>query len=320
MKAIRAHEFGPPEVMVYEEIPDPVAGAGEVVVRTHAVGVNPVETYIRSGIYHQGPELPFTPGADAAGVVDSVGDKVDGFAVGDRVYTAGTISGAYAEQVLCRANEVHAIPENVDFDQGAAVNVPYATAYRGLHQRGGGRPGETLLVHGASGAVGTAAVQLATAHGMRVIGTAGTDKGIELVKAQGADQVLNHTQSDYFDRLLDLTNGSGVDLILEMLSNINLARDLTALAMGGRIVVIGCRGAIEINPREAMMREADIRGMALFNASSLEISSIHRALGAGLANSTLRPVVGRRFPLAEAPGAHVAVLEPGAYGKIVLIP
>ena len=306
--------------MVYEEVPDPVPGGGEVVVRAHAVGVNPVDTYIRSGIYHQGPELPYTPGADASGVVDSVGGGVDGVAVGDRVYTAGTISGAYAEQVLCRADEVHAIPEKVDFDQGAAVNVPYATAYRGLHQRGGGRPGETVLVHGASGAVGTAAVQLAAAHGMRVIGTAGTDKGMELVAAQGAHHVLNHTQSDYFDQLSGLTDRNGVNLILEMLSNVNLARDLTALAMGGRIVVIGCRGTIEINPREAMMREADIRGMALFNATPKEISSIHSALGAGLANGTLRPVVGRRFPLSEAVRAHVAVLEPGAHGKIVLVP
>ena len=320
MKAIRIHEFGDPEVMKLEEVPDPTPGAGQVVVRAHAVGVNPVETYIRSGAYARLPELPYTPGADAAGVIEAVGGGVTRVGVGDRVYVAGSLSGSYAALVLCEEKQVHRLPDNVSYAQGAAVNIPYATAYRALHHRGGAQPGETLLVHGASGAVGTASVQIGVAHGMTVIGTAGTERGAELVREQGAQHVLNHHEEGYLARLMEITADQGVDVILEMLSNVNLAKDLTVLAQGGRVVVIGCRGTVEINPRDAMARDADIRGMVLMNGSEPEIASIHAALGAGLANGTLRPVVGREMPLGDAPQAHTAVLEPGAYGKIVLLP
>ena len=320
MKAIRIHEFGDPEVMKLEEVPDLAPGAGQVVVRAHAVGVNPVETYIRSGAYARLPELPYTPGADAAGVIEAVGGGVTRVGVGDRVYVAGSLSGSYAALVLCEEKQVHRLPDNVSYAQGAAVNIPYATAYRALHHRGGAQPGETLLVHGASGAVGTASVQIGVAHGMTVIGTAGTERGAELVREQGAQHVLNHHEEGYLARLMEITEGQGVDVILEMLSNVNLAKDLTVLAQGGRVVVIGCRGTVEINPRDAMARDADIRGMVLMNGSEPEIASIHAALGAGLANGTLRPVVGREMPLGDAPQAHTAVLEPGAYGKIVLLP
>ena len=320
MKAIRVHEFGEPEVMRLESTPDPTPGPGQVVVRAAAVGVNPVDTYIRSGAYAHKPALPYTPGADAAGRIAALGPDVEGLAEGDRVYVAGSLSGAYAELILCERHQVHPLPENVDFPQGAAVNIPYATAYRALHIRGGARPGETLLVHGASGAVGTAGVQLGVAHGMRVIGTAGTERGAALVREQGAALVLDHHEEGYLDQRMEFTQGRGVNVILEMLSNVNLDHDLTVLAPGGRVVVIGCRGTIEINPRAAMARDADIRGMVLMNGSAEEIAGIHCALVAGLRNGSLRPIVGRELPLAEAPQAHRAVLEPGAYGKIVLIP
>ena len=257
---------------------------------------------------------------DAAGDVEAVGEGVTRVAVGDRVYTSGTITGAYAEQVLCNESQVNLLPENVSYAQGAAVNVPYVTAYRGLFQRARAIAGETVLVHGASGGVGIAGVQLARAAGMKVIGTGGTEKGRDLVKEHGAHHVLDHRAPDYFDQLKALTSGRGVDVILEMLANVNLAKDLTALAQAGRVVVIGNRGTIEINPRDAMGRDAAILGMTLFNASEQEMASIHAALFAGLENGTLRPVVGQEIPLAEAPRAHVAVMEPGAYGKIVLIP
>src|SRR6185503_3227702 len=188
--------------------------------------------------------------------VEAIGEGVTRVAVGDRVYTSSTLTGAYAEQVLCDESQVNLLPANVSYAQGAAVNVPYATAYRALFQRARAVPGETVLVHGASGGVGIAGVQLARAAGMKVIGTGGTDKGRELVKEQGAHHVLDHHAPDYFDQLKALTNGRGVDVILEMLANINLAKDLTALAQFGRVVVIGNRGTIEINPRDAMGRDA----------------------------------------------------------------
>jgi NADPH2:quinone reductase len=212
------------------------------------------------------------------------------------------------------------LPEGVSFAQGAAVGVPYATAYRALFQKAQALAGESVLVHGASGGVGVASTQLARAAGMKVIGTGGTDEGRKLVIDQGAHHVLDHHAPDYLEQLLALTDGRGVDVVLEMLANVNLDRDLTILAKGGRVVVIGSRGRIEIDPRGAMGRDASIHGMSLLNASTGQLSSIHAALVAGLENKTLRPVVGREWPLADAPRAHKAVMEPGAHGKIVLIP
>lgn len=317
MKAIRVHEFGGPEVMRLDEVPDPRADAKQVVVRVHAVGVNPVDTYIRSGAYGQRP-LPYTPGTDAAGVVEAVGGEIENVKVGDRVYVGA--SSAYAERVLCNEHEVHSLPQHATYAQGAAVGVPYATAYRALFQRARAVPGESVLVHGASGGVGTAAVQIARAAGMTVIGTGGTEQGRGLVLEQGAHHVLDHRAPDYLEQLRDLTDGQGVDVILEMLANVNLAKDLGVLAQGGRVVVIGNRGTIEINPRDAMSRDASILGMVLFNASTDELASIHAALVAGLENRTLRPVVGQEMPLRDAPLAHQAVLEVGSHGKIVLLP
>jgi NADPH:quinone reductase len=320
MKAIRVHEFGGPELMRLEEVPDPKPGPGEVVIRVHAAGVNPVDTYIRTGSYAMKPALPYTPGSDAAGLVEAVGDEVSEVKVGARVYTSGTVSGAYAERALAKTSQVHLLPGRVSFTQGAGVWVPFGTAYRGLFLRARAVPGEVVLVHGASGGVGTAAVQMARAAGMTVIGSAGTEKGKTLVREQGAHHVLDHHAADYLRRVLDLTGGRGVDVVLEMLANVNLAKDLEVIAQGGRIVVIGNRGTIEINPRAAMARNGSILGMTLPSTPPLELAIIHAALAAGLENGTMRPVIGRELPLAEAPRAHQLVLEPGAYGKIVLIP
>ncbi len=320
MKAIRVHEFGGPEVMRLEEVPDLEAGPGQVLVRIHAVGVNPFDTYMRAGTYAIKPPLPYTPGADAAGVVETVGQGVKSVAVGDRVYTGRTITGAYAEQALCLESQVHPLPQSISFAQGAAVNVPYATAYRALFQRARALPGETVLVHGATGGVGIAATQLARAAGLRVIGTGGTEEGRQLVKEQGAYHVLDHRAPNYLDQLMALTDGGGVNVVLEMLANVNLGKDLNVLAKGGRVVVIGSRGTVEIDPRAAMGRDASIHGMSLWNASAQDLEAVYAALGAGLENGTLRPVIGKEMPLADAARAHKEILESSAYGKIVLIP
>src|SRR5437660_10415027 len=320
MKAIRVHEFGGPEVLRLEEVPTPRPGAGQMVVQMRAIGVNPVETYIRAGTYPRKPELPYTPGNDGAGVVEQVGPDVNQFKVGDRVYTAGSVSGTYAEFALCKTDQVHSLPANVSFEQGAAMGTPYATAYRGLFQRADAKPGETVLVHGASGGVGTAAVQLACARALRVCGTAGSDEGRKLVREQGAHEVFDHRAPDHFEHVMKATGGRGVDVIVELLANVNLGKDLPTLAKGGRIAIIGSRGKVEIDPRDTMQRDADVRGMALPNTPPSELASIHAALVAGLENGTLRPVIGKEFPLVEAAQAHRAVMESGASGKIVPIP
>ena len=320
MKAIRVHEFGGPEVLRLEDVPEPRPGAGQVLVRVRAAGINPVDTYIRGGGHAVKPPLPYTPGLDAAGEVEAVGEGVARASVGDRVYTAGSLSGTYAELAVCDESQVHPLPGSVSFAQGAGVSTPYATAYRALFQRAQGRPGEAVLVHGASGGVGTAAVQMARAAGFTVIGTGGTDEGRKLAAEQGAHHVLDHHAPDYLEQLTALTGGRGPDIILEMLANVNLNKDLGVVARGGRVVVIGSRGAVEITPRLAMAREATVLGMMLFNATPQEMASVHAALVAGLEAGTLRPVVGRELPLSDAARAHEEVLKPGAYGKIVLIP
>jgi len=319
VKAIRVHEFGGPEVMRLEEMPNLYPGPKQVLVSVKAAGVNPTDTYTRAGTSRR-PLLPYTPGIDAAGIVESVGEDVTAAKVGTRVYVAGTISGAYAEEALCEEYQVHRLPERLSFAQGAAIGVPYATAYRALFQLARAAPGETVLVHGATGGVGTAATQMACAARMRVIGTGGTERGRAMVVEQGAQHVLDHRAPGYLDQIQALTEGRGVDVILEMLANVNLDRDLKVLAMGGRVVVIGSRGRVEIDPRDAMIRDASIQGILLFNVTQEEATGIHAALAEGLENGTLRPVVGKEIPLVDAPRAHREILEPGAFGKTVLIP
>lgn len=320
MKAIQVKSFGGPEVLQIADVADPVAGAGQVLVRVHAAGVNPVETYIRSGNYAMRPALPFTPGGDTAGIVEAVGDGVTEFAPGDRVYTSGTVTGGYAELAVARVAQTHALPEKVGFAQGAALGVPYATAYRALFQRARARAGETVLVHGATGAVGVGAVQLAAASGMTVIATGGTAAGRNELLQQGAAAAFDHHASDHLQQITAFTGGRGVDVVLEMLANVNLDHDLSILAAKGRIVVIGNRGSIEINPRTLMMHDGEILGMLLFNASEPELRGIHAGLHAGLKAGFLRPIIAVELPLAEAPRAHELVLQTGHIGKVVLVP
>lgn len=320
MKAIRVHAPGEPEVMQLETMEDRVAGPHQVLVKVHAVGVNPVETYIRAGQYAMLPETPYTPGMDCAGTVQAVGEGVTRFNPGDRVYVAGTITGSYAEQTIAEEHRVHPLPDTISFQQGAGIGVPCTTAYHALFQRAGARPGETVMVHGATGGVGIAAIQLARAAGMTVIATGGTEEGRKLAAEQGADHVLDHASEGYMDQVMDLTDGKGVNVILEMLADVNLGKDLPVLSREGRVVVIGSRGTVEINPRDTMGRRASIIGCALFQITPEEYRSAHAALVAGLRNGTLKPIINRELPLAEAPEAHRLVMQPGARGKIVLIP
>jgi len=319
MKAIRVHEFGGPEVLKLEEVATPKPSAGEVVVRIHAAGVNPYDTYMRAGTYAVKPSLPYIPGSDGAGTVEAVGQGVKKVKPGDRVYTARTITGAYAEYALALEEQVHPLPANIDFKQGAGIWVPYGTAYHALFHAANAHARENVLVHGASGGVGIAAVQIARAAGLKVLGTAGTPQGLELAKREGAHQVFDHRKSGYLDEILQATGGRGVDIILEMLANVNLANDTKLLATNGRVIVIGNRGEATINPRELMGRRASIRAFTLWSITPEEEADIHAGLFAGLENGALRPVVGKELPLAEAARAHKEILEPGAAGKMVLV-
>jgi len=319
MKAILVREFGSPDVLKLEEVPTPKPAVGEVLVRIHAAGVNPYDTYMRAGTYPRKPPLPYTPGSDGAGVVEVVGEGVKKVKRGDRVYTTQTHSGAYAEYALALEHQVHPLPGKISFSQGAGVWVPYGTAYHALYHSAKAHASETVLVHGASGGVGIAAVQIARSMGLTVLGTAGTPTGLEIAKREGAHQVFDHRKTGYQEEILKATGNRGVDIILEMLANVNLAYDTKLLARDGRVIVIGNRGEVTINARELMSRRASIRAFTLWDITPAEEADIHAGLIAGLENGTLSPVVGKELPLAEAARAHKEILEPGASGKIVLV-
>jgi NADPH2:quinone reductase len=319
MHAIRVARFGAEDTLAYEEVPVPEPAAGQVRVRLHAAGVNPADTYIRTGTYaFFVPSLPYTPGFDGAGVVDAVGAGVTTTAPGERVFlsslgTAG-FSGAYAEFAVTDAADVRPLPDTLSYAQGAAVGVPCVTAWRALFQKAALQPGETVLIHGASGGVGIPATQLARDAGATVVGTAGTPEGADLVRAAGAHHVLDHTTDGYLDALADLAP----DVIVEMLADVNLVHDLEVVARYGRVVVVGSRGSLDFTPRLTMRKEATILGTALWNATPAESAAALAGVSAKLRGGTLRPVVGAELPLADAAEAHRRVLAPGARGKLVL--
>jgi len=320
MKAIVVSEFGTPGVMNVTEIPLPEPGVGQVRVKIDAAGVNPVDSYIRAGMYPVLPSLPYTPGMDGAGTVDAVGPEANQWSVGDPVYLTRSVSGTYAEYAICQQDTLHRLPGDISADQGAAIGVPGGAAWRSLFDRGGARPGEKLLVHGASGSVGLFAIQLARMTGMEVFGTAGSQAGKTLVCKFGAFDTFNHRDEAYQEQLMAATAGKGFDLILEMLANVNLERDLEMLAPRGRIVIVGSRGRIEIDPRLTMGKETDIRGMSLFNSTLEEDKQIHAGLCGAIASGAVTPVINTVVPLEEAAAAHEKVLMDGNLGKMVLRP
>ena len=306
--------------MKLEDLPTPEPAGSQVLVRIAAAGVNPVDTYMRSGNHAHAPRLPYTPGKDGAGVVEKVGPEAGRFSIGGRVYTAGSITGTYAEFALCEETELGILPENVTFEQGAGIWTPYATSYRALFQKARLTQGEIVLVHGASGAVGLAAVQWAKHLGAIVIGTASSADGRQLVKNNRADAVFDHTDPGHFEEIREFTNGKGVDVIVEMLANANLERDFECLAMFGRIVVVGNRGSIQFTPRLAMTKDATIFGMSLFNSTRPDVDDIHAAIFDGLSNGFLSPIVRESIPLSDAARSHREVIDTKAFGKIVLVP
>jgi len=324
MKAIRAHAFGGPENLVLDDVPTPDPGPSEVLIEIRAAGVNPADTYMLTGNYAITTDLPYIPGGDCAGLVVSVGSGAEAFTPGDRVFVSAALgramSGCYAEFVVRPAANVMPLPANVGFAEAAALGVPYVTAHFALFTRGRAQAGETVFIHGASGAVGTAAIQLARRAGLKVIGSAGSDAGLQQISAEGVDLAVDHTKPGYLDAVHLATGGTSPALILEMLANENLAADMDLAPQNGRIVIIGCRGDISISPRMAMLKELDILGTAIWNAPHDKVKTVLEDISAGLADGSLKPVIGRTYPLAEAAESHRKVLRAGATGKIILAP
>jgi NADPH2:quinone reductase len=323
MKAIVMREFGAPDVLHLEEVQNIAPSAGEVRVRLYACGVNPNETYVRTGTYNfYKPELPYTPGYDGAGIVDAVGEGVTHVKVGDRVFIAALLAkhstGTYAEEIVCDADCVHHLPDSISFEEGASFGIPALAAYRALFQRANLKAGETVFIHGAAGGVGSLAVQMAKAVDARVIGSSNTPEGKKLILSLGSDAAIDHVNKENKGRLLELTGGKGPDVIIEFLANKNLQTDLDVIAEYGRIVVVGNRGTIEINPRSAMAKEADILGMALWNARGTEYVDSLKALEKMMRDGSIHAKVGKVLPLAEAARAHELIISEHIPGKMVL--
>lgn len=297
-------------------------------LRTHnnpaealATGVNPVDTYIRSGKYKNLPILPYIPGKDGAGIVHSIGMNVTSFNIGERVYFFGSITGSYAQYTICSITNVFSLPIDITFAQGACLGTPAFTAYRALFDKGKAKPGERIFIHGASGGVGLFTVEMAKSIGLEVIGTAGTSEGIEAVLNAGASEVFNHHDAHYIEDI-QRKYPQGFDICIEMLASSNLNIDFSLMAMNGRIVIVGSRGSIEINPRDIMTKELEVYGVMLFNSSPHEIYRTASFIDALLKHHQLNPIISLTLPLNEAPTAHAEIIERNRFhvGNIVLIP
>ncbi|XP_077966792.1 quinone oxidoreductase-like [Styela clava] len=321
MRAVVVNKFGGSEVLeIKRNVPIPKPKENEVLVKVAAVGVNPVDVYIRSGNYSKLPTLPYIPGNDVCGTVVHVGGDVKNYQEGDRVCSFRTSSGAYGEYTSICSKYLIKLPEDYDFVKGAAVGTPYLTAYRALIQKANFKPGQTILIHGASGGVGMAATQLAISKGMNVIGTAGTEEGMKMVRENGVKYVFNHREEGYASSVMSATGGQGVDGIIEMLSNVNLARDLDMLAPKGMVLVVGSRGSIEINPRAMMGRETNIQGVALGSSPDEDLREASLAVEVGLKQGWLNPVIGPKYSLNDVQQAHEDIIHnTGSKGKMVLI-
>lgn len=318
MRALRIHKFGGPDTLKLEDIPVPSVGDSEVLVRVHAAGINPVDTYIREGAYATLPKLPAILGREIAGRVEDVGEGVSSVKKGDRVFALLHENGGYAEYVVCQQDNVFPLSEKLTFSQGSGLCIPYFTAYRALVTKCHIKPGEILLVHGASGAVGIAAVQIAKAYGLTVAGTAGSIEGMDLVKKVGADHVFNHREKGYLNNAVAAIGGHGFDIVLENLANVNLGADLTVLNQQARVAVVGSRGTVEVNPRSLMLTEGSLIGVLLPGATKEETKETAEVILKGIESGWVNPVVAREYMLDEAAQAHHDIIHnSGAKGKLV---
>ena len=302
LKAITVKEFGSEDVLKLEKeqsLDKPKEK--QCLVKIESAGVNPVDALIRKGFFSKECRK-YTPGLDGSGVVEEAGPGSK-FKKGDRVYVGKNCpntTGTYAQYALVGDKSLHLLPDNVSFDEAAALWVAYYTAYHALIQIAGGVPGQTVLVHGASGGVGLAAVQIAKARGLRVLGTAGSQEGLELIKKHGCQQAFNHKKEGYQQDIQKYLDGSPLNIILEMAAGYNLDSDLDLISANGTIVIIGSHGNLQVTPVKIMMKTATIRGVVLGKISDEQSREVDSAVFAGLQNGSLKPII-QSASLPDAP-------------------
>lgn len=324
MKAIQINEFGGPEVLKTVEIDEPYPNEDEVKVKVFVTGLNPSEAYTITGTYgYNVPNLPYVPGYDATGVIEEVGSSVNHFKKGDRVFlsafSAERNTGTYAEKVVTDAKNVFRLPDNISFKEGAALGIPVFTAYKAIFLKANVRAGETVLVHGASGSVGSMAVQMAKAIGATVIGTSSTEEGRQTILDLGADHAMDHISEDNKEEVLNITNEQGPDVIIEMLANANLETDMQVIVKYGRIIIVGSRDTIEVNPRNLMTSEAIVTGMTFTYPTQKEMKEMQYGVNALLEIGAIRSLIGNEFTLDEPVEAHKSLMESSGNGRTIFV-
>ncbi len=322
MKAVLCKAFGPAETLVLEEIASPEVKKTEIVLDVHATGVNFPDTLIIEGKYQFKPPFPFSPGGEAAGVVAAVGEKVSHVKVGDRVM-ALTGWGSFAEQVAVPGYNVMPIPAGMDFNSAAAFGMTYGTSMHALKQRANLQPGETLLVLGASGGVGLAAVEIAKAMGAKVIAAASSAEKLAVAKAAGADELINYSETNLKDEVKRLTGGLGVDVIYDPVGGDLFDQAIRSIAWNGRLLVVGfASGRIpELAVNLCLLKGAAVLGVfwgAFAQRQPQDNAANFQQLFAWYAEGKVKPLVSQVFALEQAAEAINALGQRKAVGKVVV--
>mgnify|MGYP001813933404 FL=1 len=317
-------ELGGPASLERDELTGLSAGPREIAIDVRAIGCNFFDTLITRGKYQVRPDLPFSPGAEVAGTVREVGDGVEGYSVGDRV-SAFLVYGGFASAVAVPQERVFPMPDDMSFEQAAALGLVYQTSHVALVHRARLKAGETLLVHAAAGGVGLAAVQIGVALGARVIGTAGTPDKLELVKANGADVVINYRDEDFVDRVKELTKGRGADVIYDPVGGDTFDQSTKCIAFEGRILVIGfASGRIpSMQMNRVMLKNISLVGLhwgayfdedpGVLRDAQSDISRLHQ-------QGKIAPIISATYPLEEARAALEALGSRQTTGKVILVP
>ncbi|WP_433451408.1 NAD(P)H-quinone oxidoreductase [Streptomyces sp. CA-142005] len=324
MHAITIPEPGGPEALVWAEVPDPAPGEGEVLVEVVASAVNRADVLQRQGFYNPPPGASPYPGLECSGRIAALGPGVSGWAVGDEV-CALLSGGGYAEKVVVPAGQLLPVPEGVDLKQAAALPEVVCTVWSNVFMIAHLRPGETLLVHGGSSGIGTMAIQLAKAVGAKVAVTAGTKEKLERCAELGADILINYREQDFVAEIEQATGGAGADVILDNMGAKYLDRNVRALAVSGRLAIIGMQGGVkgELNIGTLLSKRAAISATSLrarpLSEKAAIVAAVREHVWPLLAGGHVRPVVDREVPMAEAAEGHRVVEASGHVGKVLLI-
>jgi NADPH2:quinone reductase len=324
MKAVVCKAWGPPDDLVVEDLPDLAAGPGEVVVDVKAAGVNFPDVLTVQGKYQYKPALPFTPGNEFAGVIRAVGDGVTGFRVGDRVI-AFTRQGAFAEQAVVPATMLMPMPPGMDFDVAAAITLTYGTSHHAVVDRAALKAGETMLVLGAAGGVGLAAIEIGKALGARVIAAASSEEKLAVCRAHGADVCINYSTEDLREAIKAATGGNGPDVIYDPVGGEYAEPAFRSIAWGGRYLVVGfANGTIPALPFNLMLlKGASVVGVFwgefARRAPQANLAAMRQLLG-WLANGTIRPLISARYPLEQTAQALNDMAARKVTGKVVITP